>query len=83
MPEARLAQVAALVSQVPDLFSELTQAKTKKDFYRILRQPVSGYWKSHCRPETERKNGGDGEIGKTSVDLILINAVVPLLIAFS
>lgn len=83
MPEARLAQVAALVSQVPDLFSELTQAKTKKEFYRILRQPVSGYWKSHCRPETERKNAGDGEIGKTSVDLILINAVVPLLIAFS
>lgn len=83
MPESRLAQVAALVSQVPELFSELTQANTKKDFYQILRQPVSGYWKSHCRPETERKNGGDGEIGKTSVDLILINAVVPLLIAFS
>lgn len=83
MPETRLAQIAALVSQIPDLFSEITAAKTKKDFYRILRQPVSGFWKSHCRPQTERKSSSTGKTGKTSADLIIINAIVPLLIAFS
>ncbi|MPM60273.1 hypothetical protein SDC9_107124 [bioreactor metagenome] len=83
MPETRLAQIAALVSKVPDLFSQLSTVKKIKDLYRIFRQPVSGYWKNHWRPETGRQQLSAGKAGKTSVDVWTINAVVPLLIAFS
>lgn len=83
MPETRLAQIAALVSMVPDLFSQLSTVKNIKDLYRIFRQPVSKYWKNHWRPETGREQLSAGKAGKSSVDVWTINAVVPLLIAFS
>jgi len=83
MPEVRLAQLAALVSRSPDLFSEIISATGIKDFYRIFRAPVSGYWKNHCRPETKRKHFSTGKTGKSSVDVVVVNAIVPLLLSFS
>jgi len=83
MPETRLAQIAALVSLTPDLFSNILYASSLNDLYKIFRAPVSGFWKNHCRPDTERKLFSTGKTGKNSVDIIIINAVVPLLMSFS
>lgn len=80
-PQIRIAQLAALFQQSGRLFSSIIQIED----YRVMRMhfqsQVSEYWKTHYtfgRPSPSRPKA----MGESSLDLIIINTVVPLLFAY-
>ncbi|MDC6351843.1 DUF2851 family protein [Zeaxanthinibacter sp. PT1] len=81
-PTIRLAQLAMLYHKTPKLFSETIAIATKKEAYSLFSVAASTYWNTHflfgksSRSWTKRVN-------KRFTDLILLNAVIPLKVAFA
>jgi len=78
-PTIRLAQFAALILNVQHLFSKMIAVDDLKDFYLFFEYlSVQHYWETHFLfdKKVEIKSAN---IGKASIDSLLINAVVPLL----
>ncbi|GAA0871176.1 DUF2851 family protein [Gangjinia marincola] len=82
-PTIRLAQLAAVYSKHADLFSGLISAKTKKEGYDYLEEiDISPFWKTHytfSKEGTPRKK----KLTKSFMDLLLINAVVPIQFSYA
>lgn len=81
-PPVRLAQLAALVAAHPHWFSALLEQKTIKQFEAFFAATPSGYWQTHYMPNRAGKFK-TGSLGKSSVHLLLINVVAPLLVAYA
>ncbi|MCC2545062.1 DUF2851 family protein [Hymenobacter sp. BT175] len=79
-PTVRLAQLAALLSARPAWFEALLTAADVPALQQFFRAPVSGYWKCHYMP---MRPGKVGELGKSSLNLLIINVVVPLRLAYA
>jgi len=77
----RLAQMAQLIYKNGALFSKLKSAKTANEAKALFNVTTSAYWKTHYRlgipSETKSKHLGDA-----TADVLIINAVVPLLFCF-
>lgn len=81
-PTLRLAQTAALLAQTTNIFELFTSFSDAKEFTRGFELTTSDYWKSHYRfCKLSKKKVPD--FGKSSVDLLLLNVVAPLLVAYS
>jgi hypothetical protein len=78
-PTVRIAQFAALVHQSTHLFSKVLAAEQLSTLYELLDSiETSEYWLTHYKfdkPSAARHK----KLGKTTVDLILINTVIPFL----
>lgn len=81
-PTVRLAQLAALVQQQPSLFSLFINVENTAELARALQAKQSSYWQTHYQIGKET-NGKVAALGRTSVENILVNTVVPLLVAYS
>lgn len=81
-PTVRLAQVAALFSAREHWFAAFLETKTLKQWESFLTALPSKYWQEHYLPE-HRGNFKTGSLGKTSIHLLLINVVAPLLAAYA
>jgi len=81
-PTVRLAQLAALVQQQSSLFSSFINVENTAQLAHILRAKQSSYWQTHYQIGKEA-NGKVAALGRTSVENILVNTVVPLLVAYS
>lgn len=81
-PTVRLAQLATLVHRQPSLFSLLIHTETVKLLQEALRVEQSEYWQKHYQFQKEA-TGKVPSLGKTSVENIIVNTVVPLLAAYS
>lgn len=79
-PTIRIAQFAQLIHQSSNLFALLVNTPTQSLFQQ-LSIVQSRYWQQHYRWGKEAKASIPG-LGKSSVDNILINTVVPLLVAY-
>jgi hypothetical protein len=81
-PTVRLAQLAALIQQQPSLFSLFVYAENFESLRLALRVKQSEYWQKHYLfgKEASQKVAG---LGQSSVENIVINTVVPLLVAYS
>ncbi len=79
-PTIRLAQFCQLLHQSSNVFSLLTDTPIKA-LYENLAVTQSAYWQEHYQFGTESKTKIGG-LGRESVGHILINAVVPLLVAY-
>jgi hypothetical protein len=80
-PTIRIAQLAALFSTQTHLFSSLLEAKDIKAIHRFFDVRVSPYWETHYlfdKPSAQVKSN----IGASAKNILLINAVVPLLFAY-
>ncbi|MCU0318186.1 MAG: DUF2851 family protein [Amoebophilaceae bacterium] len=79
-PTIRIAQFAQLLHQHPSIFELLVNVPTKM-LYKELSIVQSSYWQKHYQfyKESERKITG---LGKTSIEHVLINTTVPLLVAY-
>lgn len=80
-PTIRIAQLAALFSTQTHLFSSLLEAKDIKSIHRFFEVQVSPYWKTHYlfdKPSVQVKSN----IGASAKNILLINAVAPLLFAY-
>jgi hypothetical protein len=80
-PTVRLSQLAALLSNSDGLFSRVLECELIDSLRTILGVRASQYWNNHyifgkAVPRTT------GQAGRQSVDLLIINAVVPLLFVY-
>lgn len=78
-PTVRLAQLAALLHARPALFDPLLTARDVRTLEQLLAAPVADYWRQHYVPG---KPGRVPALGKSSLQLLIINAVVPLRAAY-
>jgi hypothetical protein len=80
-PTIRLAQLAQLISQEPQLFHKCMHIQKVSDFYQLFAIAPSMYWENHYvfdkQSASKRK-----KLSKSFVDLVIINAVLPFLFAF-
>lgn len=81
-PSIRMAQFAAILNNINSLFSFFIEKSDTKEFLKVFKSAPSEYWKTHLifGKESNRPNNG---MGKSSIETILINTCVNLLISFS
>ncbi len=80
-PTIRLAQLAALMGKDVKLFSNIIEAKNAKSLYKFLDVEVNEYWKTHFQFDKPSKKV-NSHIGADMKDILLINAVAPVLFAY-
>lgn len=81
-PTVRLAQFAALMAKNDHLFSRLIEVDTPQKVIEQFEFQVSDYWDEHYDFGKKRKKRG-GNMGKSSVDNLIINTIAPLFAAYS
>lgn len=81
-PTVRIAQLAALLHEKHNIFSRIIEATTACELREIFSTDTSGYWRTHYR-FGKTAQGTVATLGAASVDNILINTVVPLLVFYS
>ena len=81
-PTIRIAQLAALIYKIDRLFDALTGNGSIDKLTNILKVKQSDYWLKHYN--FGKKSGRQMKgLGKTSCHNIIINTVIPLLVAYS
>lgn len=80
-PTIRLAQFAVLVHQSHHLFSKILVEQDVSKYRNLFKIELKGYWQSHYKlgeiSTARKKNLGNG-----TIDLILINTIVPFLFVY-
>lgn len=80
-PSIRLAQLAALYAERPNLFREILNCDNLNDFYRLFDFQPGEYWRTHY-------NFGKEHVAKSKklsipfMNLLLINCVIPMLYCY-
>ncbi len=80
-PSIRLAQFAMLYHNVDFLFDKLMKLKNPNDAYDLLEVTAGQYWDTHYNFDKTTKTRKK-TLGKSFIDRILINVVVPLKFAY-
>lgn len=80
-PTIRIAQFSALYHKQQNIFSKLVGSETSEQLKSIFKVSTSNYWHHHYRfgRKTARSISG---LGEDSIDNIIINTVVPVLVAY-
>lgn len=81
-PTVRLAQLAQLFTRKTSLFSQLISAKTSAEMQSVFRLEQSAYWQEHYL-FGKKAASKVPFMGKDAINLLIINAAVPLLVAYS
>jgi Protein of unknown function (DUF2851) len=80
-PTQRIAQLAAIISCRKSFFTEILTEANYTKLKGALLVPTSSYWHHHYRFNVESKQRLEG-LGDSGLDVLLINAVAPLLVAY-
>jgi len=80
-PTIRIAQLAALLATNKNIFSTLLELQDYKSLVDFLEIQPSAYWQHHYRFGKKSK-ALVADFGESSRDNIIINTVVPLLVAY-
>ena len=80
-PTIRLAQISALIHEQRHVFSKLLDAATIVDLKKMLNVQQSAYWQQHYQFMKISKHE-ISSLGTESIHMIIINTVVPLLVAY-
>jgi hypothetical protein len=81
-PSVRLSQLAGLYYRHENLFNKIIDTNAIDELRKIFNQSVSAYWETHYfpgKPSVKRKK----VLGKSFIDLLIINVVVPLRFAYA
>ena len=81
-PDLRIAQLSALIHKNAHLFSEILLCKNLSDFYNLFQANASIYWENHYLLGKRIDQAHSSSIGKQSIDLLLINVVLPMKFAY-
>ncbi|MCW5520678.1 DUF2851 family protein [Aureitalea sp. L0-47] len=76
-PTIRLSQLADLYEKRPRLFSDILDAETLEEYYKLFDATVSTYWEQHFTFGKEHKSKSK-PISAKFKDHLLINVVMPL-----
>ncbi|GAA4497768.1 DUF2851 family protein [Hymenobacter ginsengisoli] len=80
-PAVRLGQLVGLLHRRPALFDALLTAQSVAALSEFFGgAPAPDYWRQHFRPGRPGKVPG---LGKSSIELLIINVVVPLRVAYA
>ena len=80
-PTVRLAQLAALMSKEVKLFSQILEAKNAKAIHKLFDLEIPEYWNTHFQFDKISAKA-NVHLGDTMKDILLINAVAPVLFAY-
>jgi hypothetical protein len=80
-PTVRLAQLAMLIFNSAHLFSKIIEAENVKDINALVEVTANDYWHYHYRFD-EPSGFKKKVVGKTMIDNIVINTIVPVLFAY-
>ncbi len=80
-PSIRLAQLASLYHNRPNLFTDLMKAKSKKEIASLMQVEVSEFWKTHYHISSESKPSKK-KLTSKMIDLFIINTIIPLKFAY-
>ncbi len=81
-PTVRLAQWAVLLRHEAGLFAALTSVESADDLRQMLRVRQGAYWKEHYQ-FGKKATAVVPDLGKDAANLLIINAAVPLLVAYA
>ena len=81
-PTIRLSQFASLIQKTAAFFSVLINANSVKDLHTLFSLKQSDYWIHHFQFGKLSKTNVP-LMGKDAINLLIINAAVPLLVAYS
>ncbi|MEY4928073.1 MAG: hypothetical protein RI894_2509 [Bacteroidota bacterium] len=81
-PTIRLAQFAQLIHQSSHLFSKLLETDDMNTAYSYFDVEVSDYWQTHFTFDNETAKSTRKTIGKTTIDLLFINTIIPFLFLY-
>lgn len=81
-PTIRLSQLANLYNSKTSLFSQLMECNTIEHFYTLFEAEASEYWVNHFTFGKESKPTKK-RLTKNTIDLFLINTIVPLKFAYA
>ena len=85
-PTIRLAQMAQLIHKNVCLFSKIKAAKSTAEAKALFDVAASEYWNTHWRLDVGLSYHGSRKtpkhLGESTADILIINAVVPLLFAY-
>jgi len=76
-PTIRLSQLASLYSLKENLFSNIIEIQSVRDYYNLLNVATSKFWETHYTFEKESKKSTK-KLTKSFVDLLLINTIIPI-----
>ncbi len=80
-PTIRIAQFSMLIHKSAGLFSKIIETKSLKDFYKLFIHNPSDYWEKHYLFNKESVKRSK-IIGKSAIDILLINTVIPFLFVY-
>ncbi len=80
-PTLRIAQFASLLTHRQNIFSSIVEAGTVEELQALFRVQQSDYWRQHYSLGSVSQEDVS-TLGDASIDALLINAVVPLLVAY-
>jgi hypothetical protein len=81
-PTIRLAQFAAIIHKQNNLFSSIINADSIEDLRKIFNANTSEYWHTHFL-FGQISDNLKKPLGKKSADILIINAIVPMLFAYA
>lgn len=81
-PSVRLAQLSALLSKTTKLFSLFSEVANVNELKKALTLDLPEYWQTHYDFGKPLK-GGSIRLGRSSLENLIINSIVPVLAAYS
>lgn len=81
-PTIRISQFADLLSQTKNLFSTLLEMEDVRQIEQLFNRQASPYWNDHYRFDIPAARSSVKHVGKMQADLLIINALVPLLFVY-
>lgn len=81
-PTVRISQFAGLIQKSGALFAEIIETTSLQRLRELFRVSASEYWNNHYRFEVQAKDDKPKVIGEETLDLVMINAVVPMLFVY-
>lgn len=80
-PTVRIAQFAVLIHRSANLFSNLVESNSLSVIRSILQVELTGYWNDHYQLG-RRSKSRKKRLGKSSVDLLIINTIIPFMFIY-
>lgn len=81
-PTIRISQFAALANRSSNLFATLLETTDVKQIEHLFDLQASEYWDNHYRFDVAAEKAATKRMGRTQVQLLIINAWVPLLFVY-
>jgi hypothetical protein len=81
-PTIRISQLAALIHRSQGLFSKIIETESIEELKKLFNVKASDYWISHYRFNKLSSKKQEKELGKNSINILIINVIVPFLFVY-